>query len=393
MVDGGRIVITFGAEERTDLRPLASEVSRTVGARVEARQAGPREGARLVGGIGMCGDQLCCTRFPSHENPITLRMAKDQDLPMNPGRVTGLCGRLRCCLAFEHPVYRSFRERAPAVGRTVETPEGRGVVRSYRVPQDALVVRLDDAERDVAGRRRRRRRGQPAAEQAQQAHGRLPLAPARHQLLLRPRLPARRLERRGEAVALAGEGVRDDRLAVRRRDARQQAAERVAEPLLVQHVGGQHEVERRRARAARRAGRARRRPSSRRADRRSGARCGRRCGRPPARRPSPARRRRPAARPPMAGRRRSRARARGARPGRRPPGAASRARAPTATGRPSRAGRCRRRPAPRRAGRRPSAARAATDRRPATSTSRATSCRAAIAGTIRLADQPAKEEL
>jgi cell fate regulator YaaT (PSP1 superfamily) len=149
MVDGGRIVITFGAEERTDLRPLASEVSRTVGARVEARQAGPREGARLVGGIGMCGDQLCCTRFPSHENPITLRMAKDQDLPMNPGRVTGLCGRLRCCLAFEHPVYRSFRERAPAVGRTVETPEGRGVVRSYRVPQDALVVRLDDAERDV----------------------------------------------------------------------------------------------------------------------------------------------------------------------------------------------------------------------------------------------------
>ena len=71
-------------------------------------------------------------------------MAKDQDLPVNPGRVTGLCGRLRCCLAFEHPVYKSFRDRAPAVGRTVETPEGRGVVRGINVPSDSVIVRFDD---------------------------------------------------------------------------------------------------------------------------------------------------------------------------------------------------------------------------------------------------------
>jgi cell fate regulator YaaT (PSP1 superfamily) len=76
-------------------------------------------------------------------------MAKDQELPMNPGRITGLCGRLRCCLAFEHPVYRSFRDRAPAVGRSVETPQGRGIVRSYKVLEDALMVRLEGAERDV----------------------------------------------------------------------------------------------------------------------------------------------------------------------------------------------------------------------------------------------------
>ena len=68
---------------------------------------------------------------------------------MNPGRITGLCGRLRCCLAFEHPVYRSFRDRAPAVGRTVDTPEGRGVVRSYKVLEDQLVVRIEGAEHDV----------------------------------------------------------------------------------------------------------------------------------------------------------------------------------------------------------------------------------------------------
>ena len=144
------------AEERTDLRPSPEPSRARVGARVEARQASPREGARLSAASACAAPVRCCTRFPSHENPITLRMAKDQDLPMNPGRVTGLCGRLRCCLAFEHPVYRSFRDRAPAVGRMVETPEGRGVVRNYRVPRTRswcgstgqageVDIRVDDA--------------------------------------------------------------------------------------------------------------------------------------------------------------------------------------------------------------------------------------------------------
>lgn len=145
---GDRVVVGFSAEERTDLRPIARELGRRIGLRVEARQMGPRDGARITGGYGLCGDVLCCTRFPAHERRITLRMAKDQDLPVNPGRVTGLCGRLRCCLAFEHPVYRSFRDRAPAVGQTVDTPEGRGVVRGVRVPEDAVLVRLAD-DREV----------------------------------------------------------------------------------------------------------------------------------------------------------------------------------------------------------------------------------------------------
>jgi cell fate regulator YaaT (PSP1 superfamily) len=127
---------------------VSQEVSQRTRARVELRQIGPREGARLVGGPGLCGERLCSTRFPSHENPITLRMAKDQDLPMNPGRITGLCGRLRCCLAFEHPIYRAFRDRAPAVGRTVATPRGPAVVRSFRVTEDAVMVRFDGEERD-----------------------------------------------------------------------------------------------------------------------------------------------------------------------------------------------------------------------------------------------------
>ena len=149
--DGRRVVIGFSAEDRLDLRPLAEEVGRRIGIRIEPKPVGPRDGARVTGGYGLCGDVLCCTRFPAHEQRITLRMAKDQDLPVNPGRVTGLCGRLRCCLAFEHPLYRSFRDRAPAVGRTVDTPEGRGVVRGVQVPADAVVVRLAD-DREVAVR-------------------------------------------------------------------------------------------------------------------------------------------------------------------------------------------------------------------------------------------------
>jgi cell fate regulator YaaT (PSP1 superfamily) len=147
--DGSRVVFAYRAEERLDLKHLAGDLARTLGRRVELRQVNPREGARVCGSGGLCGEKKCCNRFPSHEQPITLRMAKDQELPMNPGRITGLCGRLRCCLAFEHPVYRSFRDRAPAVGRTVQTPEGNGVVRSYKVLEDALVVRIDGAERDI----------------------------------------------------------------------------------------------------------------------------------------------------------------------------------------------------------------------------------------------------
>lgn len=141
-------VLRIATPEDEARRREQRELGRRLGLRVEARQMGPRDGARITGGYGLCGDVLCCTRFPAHEKRITLRMAKDQELPVNPGRVTGLCGRLRCCLAFEHPLYRSFRDRAPAVGQTVDTPEGRGVVRGVRVPEDAVLVRLAD-DREV----------------------------------------------------------------------------------------------------------------------------------------------------------------------------------------------------------------------------------------------------
>jgi cell fate regulator YaaT (PSP1 superfamily) len=144
--DGSRLVFAYEAEGRPDLSGFREELRRRLARRVELRSVGPRECARLCGDHGLCGGQHCCRRFPSHEQPITLRMAKDQELPMSSGRITGLCGRLRCCLAFEHPTYKSFRDRAPRVGRRVETPQGLGVVTAYQVLADTCTVEFEGAD-------------------------------------------------------------------------------------------------------------------------------------------------------------------------------------------------------------------------------------------------------
>lgn len=144
--DGSRVVFSYQSEERPDLTALQEELRRRLERRVELRSVGPRECARLCGDHGLCGGEHCCRRFPSHEKPIALRMAKDQELPMSSGRITGLCGRLRCCLAFEHPTYKSFRDRAPRVGRRVETPHGAGVVTAYQVLEDTCTVEPEGGE-------------------------------------------------------------------------------------------------------------------------------------------------------------------------------------------------------------------------------------------------------
>ena len=140
--DGSRIVFSYQAQGRPELGGLQEELRKRLQRRVELRSVGPRECARLCGDHGLCGTKHCCRRFPSHEKPITLRMAKDQDLPMGSGRITGLCGRLRCCLAYEHPLYKSFRDRAPRVGSQVETPQGVGLVTGYTVLADTCTVEL-----------------------------------------------------------------------------------------------------------------------------------------------------------------------------------------------------------------------------------------------------------
>lgn len=145
-----KVVVYFTAPHRVDFRALVRELSAELRARVDLRQLGPRDEAKVQGGIGPCGRDLCCATFLKDFEPVSIRMVRDQDLPLNPLKISGACGRLMCCLKYEHPLYQEFKADAPAVGSTVETPEGVGKVVAHDVPSDAVVVRLRDGGRRCA---------------------------------------------------------------------------------------------------------------------------------------------------------------------------------------------------------------------------------------------------
>jgi cell fate regulator YaaT (PSP1 superfamily) len=138
-----RTTIYFTAPHRVDFRALVRDLGATLRCRVELRQLSSRDSARVQGGIGSCGRDLCCATFLRDFEPVTIRMAKDQDLPLNPLRISGACGRLMCCLKYEHPLYQKFQASAPAVGSRVSTPDGDGRVVAHSVPKDSVVVRMD----------------------------------------------------------------------------------------------------------------------------------------------------------------------------------------------------------------------------------------------------------
>ncbi len=142
-----RYTVYFTAAHRVDFRQLVRDMSRTLSGRVELRQLTARDEARVQGGIGPCGRDLCCSTFLKDFEPVSVRMAKDQDLPLNPLKISGACGKLMCCLKYEHPLYAQFKASAPAIGETVDTEEGRGRVVNHDVPRDQVVVRLDDGGR------------------------------------------------------------------------------------------------------------------------------------------------------------------------------------------------------------------------------------------------------
>ncbi|MDQ1619459.1 MAG: hypothetical protein QOE19_2028 [Actinomycetota bacterium] len=145
-----KIVLYFSAPHRVDFRPLVRDLAGELRARIDLRQLGPRDEARVQGGIGPCGRDLCCATFLKDFEPVSMRMVKDQDLPPNPLKISGACGRLMCCLKYEHPLYQEFTLRAPAVGQRVDSDEGPGRVVGHSVPTESVVVRLDDGGRRCA---------------------------------------------------------------------------------------------------------------------------------------------------------------------------------------------------------------------------------------------------
>lgn len=140
--DGSRLTFYFTAEKRVDFRLLVRDLARTFRSRIELRQIGPRDEAKLLGGIGPCGRVLCCASFLPDYARVSIKMAKDQDLPLNPSKISGVCGRLLCCLSYEHEQYITMRAELPRKGTWVQTPDGPGEVVSQLVLKQQLVVQL-----------------------------------------------------------------------------------------------------------------------------------------------------------------------------------------------------------------------------------------------------------
>lgn len=144
LMSGDRIIFYFSAEERVDFRDLVRELASRFQARIDMRQIGVRDEARAVGGIGHCGQMLCCVRFGGEFQPVSIRMAKEQDLPLNPLKISGLCGRLMCCLRYEFDAYKDFKSRAPKRGAMIDTPRGDAKVADLNTPRELIRLRFGD---------------------------------------------------------------------------------------------------------------------------------------------------------------------------------------------------------------------------------------------------------
>src|SRR6266480_4630060 len=141
--DGSRLTFYFTADERVDFRALVRDLAATFRTRIELRQIGARDQAKLQGGVGMCGKTLCCSSWITDFGVVSIKMAKEQDLPLNPSKISGVCGRLLCCLSYENDNYVQAKQAMPQVGTMLNTPSGLGKVVSINVPKEYVEVMLE----------------------------------------------------------------------------------------------------------------------------------------------------------------------------------------------------------------------------------------------------------
>ncbi|MGN0286398.1 MAG: regulatory iron-sulfur-containing complex subunit RicT [Atopobiaceae bacterium] len=143
---GEKVVCYFAAEERVDFRQLVRDLSHALHQRIDMRQIGVREEAAIVGGYGHCGQELCCRRFGLAFEPVSIRMAKEQDLPLNSSKISGACGRLMCCLRYEFEAYRDFKSRAPKRNAVIDTPLGKAKIVEYDTPKEEICLRIENGK-------------------------------------------------------------------------------------------------------------------------------------------------------------------------------------------------------------------------------------------------------
>ena len=141
--DGSRLTFFFSAAERVDFRELIRELAKRFKTQVQLRQVGPRDETKLIGGFGRCGRPLCCMSFLSEFAPVSIKMAKSQDLPLNPMKISGVCGRLLCCLTYENEQYQAMKEKLPKKGQRVSTASGVATVVGGNPLKETVLVKLE----------------------------------------------------------------------------------------------------------------------------------------------------------------------------------------------------------------------------------------------------------
>ena len=143
--DMNKMLFYFTADGRVDFRELVKDLASVFRTRIELRQIGVRDEAKMIGGLGTCGRELCCCSYLEDFHPVSINMAKDQNLSLNPAKISGVCGRLMCCLKYEHEAYAELQKVTPKQGSVVDTPEGRGKVITTQMLRGTCKVQLDDS--------------------------------------------------------------------------------------------------------------------------------------------------------------------------------------------------------------------------------------------------------
>ena len=147
--DNNKVIFYFTADGRVDFRDLVKDLATIFKTRIELRQIGVRDEAKMLGGLGPCGRPMCCSSFLGDFASVSIKMAKEQNLSLNPTKISGICGRLMCCLNYEQSTYEDIRKRMPKVGSIVKTSEGTGEVFSNNIVKESIKVKLKKGEEEV----------------------------------------------------------------------------------------------------------------------------------------------------------------------------------------------------------------------------------------------------
>ena len=166
--DNSKIIFYFTAENRVDFRELVKRLAQIFHIRIEMRQIGVRNETKMLGGMGNCGREFCCSSFLQDFVPVSVRIAKDQNMALNPSKISGVCGRLMCCLTFEHETYVNFKKNMPKCGKRVVVSHGKGKILEQNVIEQKVTVELEDGrvikvpicevKEDAPAKKRRKRR-------------------------------------------------------------------------------------------------------------------------------------------------------------------------------------------------------------------------------------------